>query len=316
MRTVLGGASVADATKGSDPFVASRYADAMSISVVHHTDPGCPWAYSAEPHLRALEWRYGDGLEWRTVLIGLTESAEQYVARGYTGDQMTKWNIEFRNRFRMPYSTDLREGPAGTGMACRLVVSARLQGYVAGEALLRALRFSWFTNPRRHDSLEVLEPVVRSVSGIDTDAVLAGLDDPEVEALYQADRAEARSVAPPASAQGKTAQTDGPERYTAPSLVFEHDGRTLVAAGWQSLAAYDVCIANLDPTLTQRGPAGPDETLPAFPRGLVTCEVALLMCARNDDPNLAVAEQALVDLVAAGKARRVALGNDALWLPV
>ena len=75
----------------------------MSISVVHHTDPGCPWAYSAEPHLRALEWRYGDGLEWRTVLIGLTESAEQYVARGYTGDQMTKWNIEFRDRFHMPY---------------------------------------------------------------------------------------------------------------------------------------------------------------------------------------------------------------------
>jgi len=29
-------------------------------------------------------WRYGDGLRWRLVLIGLTEDASQYVARGYT----------------------------------------------------------------------------------------------------------------------------------------------------------------------------------------------------------------------------------------
>ena len=288
----------------------------MTVTVTHYTDPGCPWAYSAEPHLRALEWRYGAGLAWRTVLIGLTESADQYVERGYTGQQMTKWNIEFRNRLHMPYSTALREGPAGTGLACRLVVSARRQGDAEGEALLRALRFSWFTNPRRHDSLDVLEPVVRSVDGLDADAVLAGLDDPMLEELYQADRAAARSVAPPASAQGKTAQTDGPERYTAPSLVFERAGAVLVAAGWQSLAAYDVCVANLEPALPQRGPAGPDETLPAFPRGLVTCEVALLMCARNDDPDLPAAEAALVDLMAAGKATRVPLGNDALWLPV
>ena len=45
----------------------------MSIDVVHYTDPGCPWAYSAEPFIRALEWRYGDGLTWRTCLIGLAE---------------------------------------------------------------------------------------------------------------------------------------------------------------------------------------------------------------------------------------------------
>lgn len=288
----------------------------MPVEVVHYTDPGCPWAYSAEPFVRALEWRYGDGLAWRTVMIGLAEDHQLYVDRGYTGTLMTQWHIEFRDRFGMPYATAPRERPAATGLACRLVVSARRQGHEAADALLRALRFSWFTDPRPHDRMDVLEPIVRSVSGIDHAAVLAGLDDPAVEAAYQADRLASRTILPPASAQGKTANTDGEERYTAPSLTFERDGRMLVAAGWQPLAAYDVCVANLAPELPQRGPAGPDETLPAFPRGLTTFEVAVLAADRNDEPDRAKAEEALIALAAEGRAERVALGSDALWLPV
>ena len=288
----------------------------MPITVTHHTDPGCPWAYSAEPFIRALEWRYGAGLEWRTVVIGLAEDPQRYIDAGYTGLRMGQGYAWFRDRFGMPFAVAPRERPVGTGLACRHVVSARRQGYEAGEAVLRALRFSWFCDPRPHDDPAVLAAVVRSVTGIDVDAVLAGLDDPAVEAAYQADRAEARSVLPPATAQGKTAHTDGFERYTAPSLVFENGGKALIAAGWQPLAAYDVCIANLDPLLPQRGAAGPAETLPEFPRGLTTCEVALLMSERNDEPDLAVAEAALVELVSVGHARREPLGNDALWLPI
>ncbi len=288
----------------------------MPIAVVHYTDPGCPWAYSAEPFVRALEWRYGDGLTWRTCMVGLAEDPQRYIDAGYTGEQMTQWHIEFRDRFGMPFATFPRERPAATGLACRLVVSARRQGHDAADAVLRALRFSWFTDPRPHDTLDVLEPIVRAVPGIDADAVIAGLDDPAVEEAYLADKRRSRTILPPATAQGKTANSDGEERYTAPSLTFEHDGEMLVAAGWQPLAAYDVCIANLDPTLPQRGPAGPDETLSAFPRGLTTFEVALLNCARNDDPNLVAAEEALIALAAHGKARRVALGHDALWLPI
>jgi protein-disulfide isomerase-like protein with CxxC motif len=44
----------------------------MPIDVIEFTDPGCPWAYSASPALAALQWRYGDQLEWRIVTIGLT----------------------------------------------------------------------------------------------------------------------------------------------------------------------------------------------------------------------------------------------------
>src|SRR5436853_414000 len=54
------------------------------IRVTLYNDAGCPWGYSANPALRVLEWRYGAQLEWRLVLIGLTEAAQEYVDRGYT----------------------------------------------------------------------------------------------------------------------------------------------------------------------------------------------------------------------------------------
>jgi predicted DsbA family dithiol-disulfide isomerase len=40
----------------------------VHVRVTHVTDPLCPWAYSFEPVLRALEERYGDQLEFRTIV--------------------------------------------------------------------------------------------------------------------------------------------------------------------------------------------------------------------------------------------------------
>jgi hypothetical protein len=33
-----------------------------AVRIVEYTDPACPWAYSAEPGRRRLDWLYGD---WR-----------------------------------------------------------------------------------------------------------------------------------------------------------------------------------------------------------------------------------------------------------
>ena len=57
--------------------------DAM-IETTLYSDPACPWAYSESPALRVIEWRYGEQLHWRLVLVGLTESASQDEQRGYT----------------------------------------------------------------------------------------------------------------------------------------------------------------------------------------------------------------------------------------
>ena len=146
---------------------------------------------------------------------------------------------------------------------------------------------------------------------------MASLDDPAVEAAYQADRAEARTAeGAPTHAQGKAAQSDGPVRYTAPSLIFESDGRRLEAGGFQPVEAYDVLLANLDPTLERTPPPeDPLEALQALPYALVTYEVAAVMAGNNEAPDPEAAEAALIDRVADGSVIRQALGDDALWLP-
>ena len=79
----------------------------------------------------------------------------------------------------------------------------------------------------------------------------------------------------PTAFQGKAASTDGPVRYTAPSLVFERGDIRLEAGGFQPIEAYDVVIANIDPTLKRRpAPDNPLEALDEAPLGLVTAEVA------------------------------------------
>ena len=70
-----------------------------SVEVQHFTDPGCPWAYSARPAHARLRWRFGEQLSWRLVLIGLTESAQQYVDRGYTPEWSALGLQVFRERF-------------------------------------------------------------------------------------------------------------------------------------------------------------------------------------------------------------------------
>jgi hypothetical protein len=136
-----------------------------------------------------------------------------------------------------------------------------------------------------------------------------------VNEAYERDRAEARSAAGSAAElQEKTATTDGPVRFTAPSVVFESDGNRLVAGGFQPVEAYDVLIANLDPTLHREPPPEtPEPLLERFRDGLTTQEVAALLAHRNDPPNQIAAEAALIELVAAGRAVREPLGDDALW---
>src|SRR4051812_50124215 len=54
------------------------------VCITEYTDPGCPWAYSAEPFRRRLSWLYGGRLEWRGRLVGLPEAPDEEVDRGVT----------------------------------------------------------------------------------------------------------------------------------------------------------------------------------------------------------------------------------------
>jgi 2-hydroxychromene-2-carboxylate isomerase len=286
----------------------------MAIEVTYYSDPGCPWAYSACPALAVLGWRYGDQLAWRLVTIGLTERAEQYVERGYTPARSARAYLAFR-RYGMPFATEPRARVVATSRACRAIVATRLTFPGREFDVFRALQFAWFTTSLLLDEDEQIAVALRCVPGLDVDAVLARLDDAEVMESYESDRKAARTAGgSPTEFQGKAARTDGPVRYTAPSVVFSRGGSRLEAGGFQTIEAYDVLVANLDPTLERAGP--PDDALPVlqrFPPGLTTQEVAAVMARGNDAPDRAGAEAALIELVGAAHATRTPLGDDALW---
>jgi 2-hydroxychromene-2-carboxylate isomerase len=286
------------------------------VRVTQYTDPSCPWAYSAEPCLRHLEWRYGDGLEWRTVMIGLSEDTRARERAGVTPESRVEGWLDFGRRFGMPVSSTPRARLISSGRACRAVKAAERDGVAAATRMLRGLRLAWFTSTLLLDADEGIAEVAEA-AGLDGAAVVAGIDDPEVESAYQRDRAEARSAAEtgaPAVAQGRAAESESGARFTAPSLVFERDGRRLVAGGWQPFDAYDLCVANLAPELPRRPQPDPADLLAAYPSGLVTVEVAEVCRERNDDRSPADVTAALAALERAGIARRMPIGDDdGLW---
>ena len=288
----------------------------MAIAVTHFSDPGCPWAYSVSPALAVLRWRYGEQLDWRLVTVGLTERAEQYVERGYTPARTAQTYALFR-RYGMPFATEPRERVAATGRACRAIVATRLEFAGSEHDALRALQLAWFTTALVLDEDPAIATALRRAPGLNVEAVMARLDDPDVEEAYQADRAEARTAAGSATElQGKARATDGPVRYTAPSLIFERDGTRLEAGGFQTIEAYDVLVANLDPTLDRApAPGAVREVLERSPAGLTTQEVAAVMAGGNEAPDRLATESALIELVAEGAARREPMGDDALWRP-
>jgi protein-disulfide isomerase-like protein with CxxC motif len=285
------------------------------IDVTVHNDPACPWGYSARPALRVLRWRYAEHLNWRLVLIGLTEDRRQYEERGFTPERGALMQLMFR-RYGMPFAPAPKLRASATARACRAVVAARLLEPGSEWDVLESLQLQNFTTPLLLDDDEGLRTALGRVPGVDADAIVGMLDASEVNEAYEADRAEARTAAgSPTEFQGKAANSDGTVRYTAPSLIFEADGRRLEAGGFQPVEAYDVLIANLDPTLPRREPpADPGLLLDEFGAGLTTQEVAACLTKGNDPVDRVGAERAMIELVAAGQASRVAIGDDALWL--
>ena len=288
-----------------------------AISATHFTDPACPWAYSARPAHARLRWRFGDQIEWRLVLIGLSESAEAYVARGYTPDRLIDTQHRFSKRFGMPYSFERKPRMAGTARACRAIVAARELDPALGEAALRQLQLLQFTTARLLDDDDDLRAVLAAVPGLDADAIVARLDDPEIVELYEADRALARSAeSSPTHVQNRHATSDGPVRYTAPSVIFEsRNGGRFEVGGFQPFEAYDTGLANLDPALRRRpAPESVVDALAEFPEGLTTAEAASVMRPSDlVDADLEATGAALAELEAAGIVTRIPAGRDAIW---
>jgi protein-disulfide isomerase-like protein with CxxC motif len=288
------------------------------IEATLYTDAGCPWAYSANPALRVLEWRFRDQFSWRLVMIGLREEASEAAVRTYDpGRALSRWKV-FESRYGMPFAVEPKARAAGTGRGCRAVVAAALLEPGSEWRVFRALQIANFTGTVYLDDVESLRHTLRGVDGVDADRIADAIEDPSVAAEYERHRAEARSAAgTPSEAQDKTTVSDGAVRYTAPSVVFRRGDDLAYAGGWQPLLAYDTVVANLAPALERVPPPGsPEPLLEFFPGGLTTAEVALLLAEGSDPiPDREAAEAVLSELAVAGDAHRVPVGTDALWFP-
>ena len=230
-------------------------------------------------------------------MIGLTENGSVYEKRGYTPAGQARGYRTFRER-GMPFATDPRERVHGTWPMCRVVVATRRLAPEREYAVFRALQFAQFTSTAfLEDPKAAAATRSRGCPASTPTRSSRPPNDPETEALFEQDRDEARSAADsPTEFQDKHANTDGRVRYTAPSIRFTNEqGVTLEAGGFQSFEAYDVLVANLDQSLSRRAPADDAaEVLQAFPDGLTTAEVALIMTQDKYTPDLNKAEDSLI----------------------
>lgn len=223
------------------------------VQITEFTDPGCPWAFSAEPAKRRLAWLFGDQLEWTSVMVGLAETGESYVEKGFTPDKLSGALRTMAADLGMPMDSGLRERMSGTWPACRAVIAARLHvSPAASAALLRELRVHFFSGGYLDDPGMIADAAV--AAGLDAEQLAGWADGQDVADALAADMDRARHPLPAALAlDHKLAGWEGGRRYTCPSLEFATEGReTVVGAGFQTLPAYEVLLANLVPTLERR----------------------------------------------------------------
>jgi predicted DsbA family dithiol-disulfide isomerase len=276
-----------------------------TVRIVEYTDPACPWAYSAEPSRRRLDWLYGSELEWEVRMVGLSESSAHYEERGFTPASLAEAFRRIAHEHGMPIDTREKERMAASVPACRAVVAARLNAPERARTLLRRLRVRNFSGELL-DEPETIDAAALD-AGLDTGDLRRWSEEEATAAALAEDMAAARRPMPAARVlDEKLANWSGGQRYTCPSyeIVRLADDVRISVPGFQPFAVYDVVTANLVPGLERRDPPGSaEEVLRWAGTPLASVEVAVV----RDQP----LEDAREDL---GRvARESHVGADGFW---
>ncbi len=251
----------------------------VCVRITEFTDPGCPWAYSAEPFRRRLNWLYEGRIEWVPRMVVLAEEPGDYEARGFTPAAQQDALRAIAHEHRMPIDTSQRPRMAATKPACEAIVAARVHGdEPTTRLLLRALRVRCFAGELL-DEQATIDGAARD-AGIEAATLHEWRADPQVAEELEEDMALARQPMPAARVlDHKLANWSGGRRYTCPSYEITRldDGVTISVPGFQPFAAYDVVLANLVPGLDRCPPAeSVEEVLRWADEPLATQEVAVV----------------------------------------
>ncbi|MGH2761480.1 MAG: DsbA family protein [Thermoleophilaceae bacterium] len=255
------------------------------VSITEFTDPGCPWAYSAEPFRRRLSWLYGDALRWEVRVVVLAESPDEYEERGFGTREQAEAFKRISHEHGMPIDTRERPRMAATMPACRAIVAARRRAPDRTRLLLRRLRVLHFAG-RLLDETGTIHRAARDAD-IDASQLDRWMAEPDTERELREDMELARR--PLAAARvldHKLANWSGGRRYTCPSyeIVRLEDGVRIAVPGFQPFGVYDVITANLVPGLDRREPPGSVEQVLSWSgTPLATQEVAVVADIGRDD---------------------------------
>jgi predicted DsbA family dithiol-disulfide isomerase len=275
-----------------------------TIQITEYTDPACPYAWSAEPARRRIEWLYGDGVHLVPCMVGLHESGDAAEAHGLSTEALAAGQAKLARAHHMPIDTAERPRLVGSVPACGAVVAVRRGAPQQERAMLRGLRVLHFAGEPIDETATLHHAAERA--GVDPGALEEWLQDPATEAELRDDMRAARHPTPEALAlSGKLAATDeGGYRYTCPSWELHRDGVTVSVPGFQPLAAYEVAIANLAPELPRRAdPEDVAEVLRWAGEPLASAEVAAVCDLELDDARQQLGRVATEE----------PLGFDGLW---
>lgn len=276
-----------------------------TVAITEYTDPGCPFAFSAEPHRLRLRWLFGEQLEWSERMVVLAETRQDYLDKGFDPEKAAQGSAMLAEKYGMPMSEEPKEAVAATVLACRAVVAARLHAPAKQWLLLRHLRHLHFAGPLLDDPQTIRDAA--AFVGLDPDEFEGWMAEEATERALREDMLLARDPTPAALAlTGKLAPAGDGWRYTCPSYELRTaDGAAFSAPGMQSSLTYETALANVAPGLERRAePEDVGEVLAWAGFPVATQEVAEV-CGISR-------EEARERLEAAGAVAEP-VGRDAFW---
>ena len=272
-----------------------------------------PVGLLGEPALRVLEWRYrATHVAPRAdrTARGCERAHRPRLRPGQGGARTPHVPGALRHAVR----TRPKERPAGTGRGCRAVVAARLLAPGSEWRVLRALQLANFTTHSSSTTTRGFAPrcatfrasiPMRSSRGWTT----------RVTDAYERDKAEARSASgtPPrrsARPRRPMAPSASPRRRSSSSGMVRGSSPAAGSRSSRTTCSSRTSSRARAASRTRRSATSAEH----FPDGLTTAEVAGLLAAAGPHPGLGGNRAGASRSRRARRARRVPLGQDALWL--
>ena len=204
----------------------------VPVQVRYFTDPACPWSWAAEPAVRRLMVEFGDSLSWSWVMVGLSREIPQD-----TRGTALHW-LGVADQSRMPIDPLLwKDSPIRSSYpACMAVKAAAEQAGAHDGGYLRVVREGLMCRRRKLDTTEALVEASRE-AGLDVERFRIDLGSHAIVEAFGADLEESRANLDEAREQGEVVDSDGHERVSIPTMVFEgEDGSRHGAYG---VTSYD-----------------------------------------------------------------------------